>query len=91
MNIIRDGLKLIIGIGAAYTLYSVNYYGKMSLLNTILHHKRMIKLYDEVESEIIDNGGVESEEILLYLAEQCLIENAIWYSSLIDNKPEWVL
>lgn len=91
MNFIRDGLKLIIGIGAAYTLYSVNYYGKLSLLNTILHHERMIKLYDKVEGEIRDNGGVESEDILLYLAEQCLIENAVWYSSLIDNKPEWVL
>lgn len=90
-NMIHNMLKVIVGLGAVYTIFSVNYYGKLSLLNTILHHKRMINLYDKVESEIKDNNGVESEEIIISLAKECLIENGIWYSSFVDNKPEWVL
>lgn len=91
VNLVRNLLKMIVGFGAAYTLFSSNYYGKMSLSDMINNNKRMILIYDEVESQIDKNNGVESEEIIMYLANECLIENSIWYSSQINNKPGWVL
>lgn len=90
-DLIRSVLKMIVGFGAAYTLFSSNYYGKMSLSDMINNNKRMILIYDEIESEIDRNDGVESEEIVMYLANECLIENSMWYSSQINNKPGWVL
>lgn len=84
-DIIRVSLKIILGMMSAVTLFTGNYYGKMSISNIIDDHKRMIALYDTAEKEILSNG--ESEEIQLMLAREFLNENSTWYAYQSKNKP----
>lgn len=87
-NVVRAILKIIVGTMSAITLFTGSYYGKMSLSNTINDHKRMSALYDKVEKDILENG--ETEEILISLAREFLIENSTWYSYQTKNKPDIV-
>ncbi|MBR5504311.1 MAG: hypothetical protein IKV87_07715 [Methanobrevibacter sp.] len=88
-HLIRIGLKMIIGSMSVGLLFLESYYGKMSLSETINDHKRMVSLYDKVGKEILKKG--ETEEILLYLAHEFLIENSTWYAYQSKNKAELVL
>lgn len=87
-NLIRAILKIILGTMSATTLFLGSYYGKMSLSNTIEDNKRMISLYSEAEREILENG--ETDELLLKLAREFLIENSTWYAYQNKNKPDLV-
>jgi hypothetical protein len=73
---------------SAITLFTGSYYGKMSLSNTIDDHRRMSSLYQKAEKDIMKNG--ESEELLISLAREYLIENSTWYSYQTKNKPDLV-
>lgn len=53
---------------SAATLFTGSYYGKMSLLNSIDDHRRMVMLYEKSENEVLQNG--ESEEIIMELARE---------------------
>ena len=86
VNLIRAILKIVLGTMSAATLFTGNYYGKMSLSNVIDDHKRMIALYELAEEEILKDG--ESEELLLLLAREFLNENSTWYAYQCKNKPE---
>ncbi len=88
-NAIRAILKIIVGTMSAITLFTGSYYGKLSLTYTINDHKRMIALYNHAESEIAKKG--ETEEILVELARESLIENSTWYSYQTKNKADLVL
>lgn len=88
VNAIRAILKIIVGTMSAVTLFTSSYYGKLSLTYTINDHKRMIALYDNAEREIARKG--ETEEILVDLAREFLIENSTWYSYQTKNKPDLV-
>lgn len=88
INAVRAILKIVVGTMSAIALFTSSYYGKMSLTYTINDHKRMIELYNYVESEITKNG--ESEEIIVFLARESLIENSAWYSYQTKNKPDLV-
>ena len=88
VNAVRAILKIIVGTMSAVTLFSSSYYGKLSLTYTINDHKRMIALYDNAEREIARKG--ETEEILVDLAREFLIENSTWYSYQTKNKPDLV-
>ena len=88
VNAVRAILKIIVGTMSAVTLFTSSYYGKLSLTYTINDHKRMIALYDNVEREIARKG--ETEEILVDLAREFLIENSTWYSYQTKNKPDLV-
>jgi hypothetical protein len=88
VNAVRAILKIIVGTMSAVTLFTSSYYGKLSLTYTINDHKRMIALYDNAEREIARKG--ETEEILVELAREFLIENSTWYSYQTKNKPDLV-
>lgn len=88
VNAVRAILKIVVGTMSAVTLFTNSYYGKLSLTYTIKDHKRMIALYDNAEREISKKG--ETEEILVDLAREFLIENSTWYSYQTKNKPDLV-
>ena len=86
---IRTILKIFLGTMSAFTLFTGSYYGKLSLSNRIDDHKRMISLYEQAESEISKQG--ETDELLLFLAREFLIENSTWYAYQSKNKPDIVI
>lgn len=89
VNLFRAVLKVVVGTMSAATLFTGNYYGKMSLPNIIDDHKRMIALYESVEEKFRAEG--ESSETILDLARECLNENATWYAYQNKNKPDLVI
>lgn len=86
---IRMLLKIVLGTMSAVTLFTGSYYGKMALSNRIDDHKRMIALYQKAEDDILRDG--ETEELLIYLAREFLIENSTWYAYQNNNKPDIVI
>ena len=86
---VRAALKIVLGTMSAVTLFTGSYYGKMSLSNVIEDHKRMISLYETAEESVLRDG--ESEELLLFLARECLNENSTWYAYQSKNKPDMVI
>ena len=84
-DMIRSIMKIVIGTMSAATLFTGSYYGKMSLSNIIEDHRRMTMLYEKVENEIFQNG--ETEELIITLAKEFLIENSTWYSYQSKNTP----
>ena len=71
---VRMILKIVLGTMSAVSLFTGSYYGKMSLSNTIDNHKRMISLYEKAENDVLQS--YESEELLIFLAREFLIENS---------------
>ena len=86
----RAGLKIGVGTATAITIFLSNYYGKMSLSSKVEEHLRMYWLYQKVEHKIKQTKE-ENEEDIIYLAEQCLIENASWYSHQKKNSPDFAV
>ena len=86
LNFFRAAIKVLLGSLSAITLFTNNYYGKMSLSNVIDDHKKMIALYEEVENKIIKEG--EKEELILYLAKESINENSSWYAYECNNEIE---
>ena len=87
-DMFRSILKIVIGTMSAATLFTGSYYGKMSLSNTIDDHRRMAILYEKAEQDIVQNEGVEDEELIIKLAREFLIENSTWYSYQSKNNPD---
>ena len=88
-NQIRTILKIAVGLSSVVTILLANYYGKMSLSSKSQEHLRMFWLYERIENEMETKG--ESDEIIIYLAKQFLIENAIWYSHQKKNEADFVV
>ena len=89
VNFVRAVIKVVVGTMSALTLFTGNYYGKMSLPNVIDDHERMIALYQHV-GEKINNEG-ENDELILSLARECLNENSAWYAYQKKNQPDLVI
>ena len=87
---VRAGFKIGVGTATAITIFLSNYYGKMSLSSKVEEHLRMYWLYQKVEHKIRLTKK-ESEEDIIYLAKQCLIENTIWYSHQKNNTPDFAV
>lgn len=87
---VRAGFKIGVGTATAITIFLSNYYGKMSLSNKIEGHIRMFWLYQKVEREIKITKE-ETPEQITYLAGECLMENATWYSHQKKNKPDFAV
>lgn len=81
----RVVLKIIIGTMSVITIFLANYYGKMSLSSKIDEHKRMSMLYQKAEDEILQKGE-ETEDLIISLAREFLIENTTWYAHQKKNK-----
>ena len=88
-DMIRGILKIIMGTMSAVTLLTEGYYGKMSLPNTKEAHRRMVMLYEKAENDILQNG--ETEEIIIHLAREYLIENTTWFAYQKGNEPDITL
>lgn len=88
VELIRAILKIILGTMSAATLFTGSYYGNMSLSNISEDHRRMIMLYEYSIHEIKENNGEESEELILRLAREFLIENSTWYAYQKNNKQD---
>ena len=88
-DVIRAVLKIVLGTMSAATLFTGNYYGKMSVSSAVDDHRRMIALYDEAEKEILEYG--ESRELQLMLAGEFLSENSSWYAYQSRNKPDIIV
>ena len=88
IDLIRAVLKIVLGTMSAATIFLGSYYGKMSLSNSIEDHRRMAMLYQKAENTIIQNGGEESEELILTLTREFLIENSTWYAYQKKNTPD---
>jgi|GEM_PF-1430038 hypothetical protein len=87
---VRAGFKIGVGTATAITIFLSNYYGKMSLSSKIEEHIRMFWLYQKVEREI-KLTKKETPEQIVYLARECLVENATWYSHQKKNKPDFAV
>ncbi|MBO4367347.1 MAG: hypothetical protein J5859_01425 [Clostridia bacterium] len=83
---IRAFLKILLGTMSAVALFTGSYYGKMSLSHVIDDHKRMTALFEKAEQDIRREG--ESEEILLFLARECMNENSAWYAYQSKNTAD---
>lgn len=87
-NQVRAALKILIGSMSVLTIFLGNYYGKMSLPSKIDEHRRMYALYEKAEREIMDTRE-ESEELIVNLAREFLIENATWYAHQKKNHVDF--
>ncbi len=83
---IRAFLKILLGTMSAFALFTSSYYGKMSLSHVIDDHKRMAALFEKAEQDIRREG--ESEEILVFLARECMNENSAWYAYQSKNSAD---
>ena len=82
----RTILKIVLGGLSAMTLCAGNYYGKLSLDETMDDHRRMIALYETAATKVLAGG--ESKDLLLKLAREELNENSSWYSYRSINTPD---
>ena len=89
VDMIRAILKIVIGSMSAGTLFINSYYGKMSLSNEIESHRRMVMLYEDAERKIKAHG--ESNELIISLAHEFLIENCTWNAYQSKNDIELIL
>ncbi len=71
---------------SAGTLFAGNYYGKLSLDESVEDHERMISLLLAAQNQI--DRGKQSETVLKALAYEELGENAFWYAYQKANSPE---
>ena len=82
----RTFLKIGMGTLSAVTLFTADYYGKLSLSRTFSDHRKMERFYAETTERLKHFG--QTEEVLTVLAREELIENAGWFSYQQDNKPD---
>ena len=82
----RTVLKILIGTLSAVTLFTADYYGKLSLSRATSDHKKMERFYQRM-ADVLDRRG-QTEEVLSALAREELTENAGWFSYQQDNTPD---
>lgn len=87
-ELLRTFLKIIIGTMSATTLFISSYYGKMSLSASIDDHGRMKELYESTAKKM-EPG--ETDELIIDLAREFLIENVVWYAYQKQNTADFVL
>lgn len=88
-EVLRTVMKVALGFMSGVTIFVDSYYGKKSLEDLIDDSTRMKELYIEIEQKVMHEG--ESEEVLVDLAREYLIENSIWYAYQNQNKPDLVM
>ena len=82
----RTVLKILMGTISAVTLFVANFYGRLSLPRTLSDHQKMEHFYAKLSAQIEKRG--QTEELLMVLAREELIENGNWCSYQRDNKPD---
>lgn len=82
----RTVLKILMGTISAVTLFTANFYGRLSLPRTLSDHQKMERFYEKISVEIEKYG--QTEALLTVLAREELTENGNWCSYQRDNKPD---
>ena len=70
----------------AVTLFTANFYGRLSLPRTCSDHEKMERFYGKMSALLLQYG--QTEELLTVLAREELTENGNWVSYQRDNKPD---
>ena len=83
---IRTAMKFVWGGIAAATLFIGSYYGHLSLSRGVEDHRKMAKFYARLDDRLKRYG--QTEEALVLLAREELIENSNWCAYQQDNAPE---
>ena len=86
VEIVRTLLKIVLGTISAVTLFTANYYGRLSLPRTLSDHEKMERFYGKMSDQLLRYG--QTEELLAALAREELTENGNWVSYQRDNKPD---
>lgn len=86
VELYRTILKIFLGTISAVTLFVSNYYGKQSLSRSVSDHKKMELFFNWIDRQLEQRG--QTEELLMALAREELIENGNWCSYQRDNKPD---
>lgn len=81
---IRSWTKILWGSFAAISLFSANYYGKLSFDRQVSDHNKMAKLYKFV-GESYNIKDVDKKTLFLKLAREEIAENAEWMSYVNGN------
>lgn len=79
----RTMLKLVLGIVSAATMFAANYYEKLSPHKKLTDHLKMSHFYEKMLSLFKTHG--QTEELLVVVAHEELIENGNWYSYQREN------
>lgn len=85
-GVLRFIFKISLGGVSALTLFSANYYGRLSLPRKLSDHEKMAEYYEMMSERLTQSG--QTEELLEELAREELIENGNWCSYQRDNRPE---
>ncbi len=85
-EIYRTILKIVLGSISAATLFISNYYGRLSLPRKLSDHTKMEKFYARMGDQLTRRG--QTEDLMLLLAREELIENGNWCSYQRDNSPD---
>ena len=85
----RTVLKLVLGAVSAATMFAANYFEKLSPHKKLLDHLKMRHFYEKMLSLLETHG--ETEELLIVLAHEKLIENGSWYSYQRENTLDFNL
>ena len=86
VEIVRTFLKIVLGTISAVTLFTANFYGRLSLPRTCSDHEKMERFYGKMSALLLQYG--QTEELLTVLAREELTENGNWVSYQRDNKPD---
>lgn len=81
--------KLLLGGLSAATLFTSNYFGRLSLSRVVSDHGKMERFFAAVSNRIEQYG--QTDDLLLLLAREELIENGNWCSYQRDNAADFSL
>ncbi len=82
----RTALKVVLGTISVGTLFTANYYGRLSLPRVLSDHRKMERFFSRMSDELENRG--QTEMLLTMLAREELTENGNWVSYQRDNKPD---
>jgi len=82
----RDALIISLGSISALTLFTANFYDRLSLPRAYADHIKMERFFALMEERHRQNG--QTERLLITLAREELVENGNWYSYQNENRPE---
>lgn len=74
---------ILVGVLSACALFLSSFFDRLALNRKIKDHSSMINLYNDALKQIKQKGF--SEELVLFVAKEEIIENGNWYSYMKEN------
>lgn len=84
--IVQRVFDIFMGVVTAATVFTGNYYGKLSLKRKISDHDKMIALY-KVALELYDHPEIQKDKLFVTLAKESMNENGDWLTYCRDETP----